>query len=101
MGKLRNRRGFTLLEMTIVLFIISLLVLIIVPNLTAQRKHATTVNRDALVTVVQNQAELFHDDTGSNPASLAQLQRAKYLTARQVHQAQREGISISQGRVVD
>lgn len=87
--------------MTIVLFIISLLVLIIVPNLTAQRKHATTVNRDALATVVQNQVELFHDDTGSDAVSLTQLQREKYLTAHQVHQAQREGIRISQGRVVE
>ena len=33
---------YPLVEMTIVLFIISLLILIIVPNLGAQRKHATS-----------------------------------------------------------
>ena len=42
--KKRVAKGFTLVEMTIVLFIISLLILIIVPNLGAQRKHATSVN---------------------------------------------------------
>lgn len=37
---IKRRRGFTLIEMTIVLFIISLLVLIILPNLNGQRGHA-------------------------------------------------------------
>lgn len=32
-----KRKGFTLIEMTVVLFIISLLILIIIPNLGAQK----------------------------------------------------------------
>ena len=40
----KKRRGFTLIEMAIVLFIISLLILIILPNIGTQRKHANTVN---------------------------------------------------------
>ena len=54
---LRKREAFTLLEMSIVLFIISLLILIVLPNLTAQRKSAKRIHRDAMVSVVQTQVD--------------------------------------------
>jgi competence protein ComGC len=38
--KAKIKKGFTLIEMTIVLFIISLLILIILPNVTSQKKNA-------------------------------------------------------------
>ena len=50
--KMRKRSAFTLVEMATVLFIIALLILIILPNLAAQRKHATRVHEDAMVNVV-------------------------------------------------
>lgn len=40
----KNKSAFTLVEMAIVLFIISLLILLIVPNLSKQRTHADKVN---------------------------------------------------------
>lgn len=40
----KKQSGFTLLEMSIVLFIISLLVLIMLPNLSQQRKHANSIH---------------------------------------------------------
>ena len=40
----KKKAGFTLLEMSIVLFIISLLILIILPNLAQQRKNATRIH---------------------------------------------------------
>ncbi|MDN6543613.1 MAG: prepilin-type N-terminal cleavage/methylation domain-containing protein, partial [Lentilactobacillus parabuchneri] len=43
----KTRSGFTLIEMTIVLFIISLLILIIIPNLSNQRKLAQSVHSSA------------------------------------------------------
>lgn len=87
-------------EMTIVLFIISLLILIIVPNLGAQRKHATSVNQEALVNMIQNQVELYHDDTGDVPTDLSQLEKGDYLTAKQVRQASRENITLQNGQAV-
>lgn len=98
--KKRVAKGFTLVEMTIVLFIISLLILIIVPNLGAQRKHATSVNQEALVNMIQNQVELYHDDTGDVPTDLSQLEKVDYLTAKQVRQASRENITLQNGQAV-
>lgn len=98
--KKRVAKGFTLVEMTIVLFIISLLILIIVPNLGTQRKHATSVNQEALVNMIQNQVELYHDDTGDVPTDLSQLEKGNYLTAKQVRQASRENITLQNGQAV-
>ena len=43
MSKVKKVKGFTLIEMAIVLFIISLLILIIIQNINHQRKNAFEV----------------------------------------------------------
>ena len=67
---LRKREAFTLLEMSIVLFIISLLILIVLPNLTAQRKSAKRIHHDAMVSVVQTQVDEYANDGGNENVSL-------------------------------
>ena len=83
----RRRSGFTLLEMSIVLFIISLLILIVLPNLAQQRRHANRVHGDA-----------YENEHGTNRVSYAQLQADDYLTKAQVARAQREQIVIANGK---
>jgi len=59
MKKLREEDGFTLIEMMIVLLIISVLILIAIPNVT---KHSTTIDKkgcDAYVTMVEGQMEAY------------------------------------------
>ncbi|WP_137597500.1 competence type IV pilus major pilin ComGC [Paucilactobacillus kaifaensis] len=92
--KSKQRKGFTLLEMSVVLFIISLLVLIILPNLAAQRKHASGVHRNAMVSVVQTQIDLYENETDDNKVDFETLQQKDYLTKDQVAKAQREHIKI-------
>ena len=53
----KRRQGFTLLEMSIVLFIISLLILIMIPNLTKQRQNASKIHQRAMVNVIQRSEE--------------------------------------------
>ncbi|WP_180367661.1 prepilin-type N-terminal cleavage/methylation domain-containing protein, partial [Oenococcus oeni] len=61
MKKIRNvfkriknkKQSFTLIEMAIVLFIISLLMLLILPNLNNQRKKAENTQAEAMVSVIQ------------------------------------------------
>ncbi|KRM09259.1 competence type IV pilus major pilin ComGC [Paucilactobacillus suebicus] len=91
---LRKVKGFTLIEMSIVLFIISLLVLIILPNLASQRKHATGVHKDAMVSVVQTQIDLYENENGSDAISFETLEKGDYLTKSQVSKAQNEDIEI-------
>ncbi|HIW71990.1 MAG TPA: prepilin-type N-terminal cleavage/methylation domain-containing protein [Candidatus Levilactobacillus faecigallinarum] len=90
-----KRRGFTLIEMTIVLFIISLLVLIILPNLNGQRHRARGIHQAAMTTVVRGQATAYLDDHESAESVTYQdLLRGHYLTEQQVDQAKSEHISL-------
>lgn len=101
MKKLKKKQSaFTLLEMTIVLFIISLLVLIILPNLSQQRKRANSVHGKAMVSVVQTQIDAYENEHDTDNVSFEELKNSNYLTANQVQQAQREKIVIIDGKAV-
>ena len=91
-------RAFTLLEMAIVLFIISLLVLIVLPNLSTQREHATEIHENAMTNVVQTQLDLYENDTGQRAQSIDQLVENQYLTAAQAQKATSEHIKVVNGR---
>lgn len=98
----KEKSGFTLIEMTIVLFIISLLILIIIPNLTHQRKHAQSVHTTAMSSVVQAQVDAY---TSQHPTiksvGFAELTREGYLTRKQVNQAKDEGLKITNNEVTE
>lgn len=73
-----DQRGFTLIEMLIVLFIISILILITVPNVT---KHMTTIDNkgcEAYVHMVQGQVESYRIATNEIP-TLDDLTTKGYL----------------------
>ncbi|MFC6290220.1 competence type IV pilus major pilin ComGC [Levilactobacillus angrenensis] len=98
---IKRRQGFTLVEMTIVLFIISLLILIILPNLNNQRKRANQIHGHAMVTVVQGQVTAYLEDhPGHHYVDYAALTQEKYLTADQAKRAQEEHIKIVEDRAV-
>lgn len=96
----QKQSAFTLLEMSIVLFIISLLILIILPNVAQQRKNADRIHQRALTSVVQTQVDSYANDTGKNNVTLEQLQKSDYLTSSQVKKARQEHITIVGGKVV-
>lgn len=96
---MKKRRGFTLLEMSIVLFIISLLVLIILPNISRQRQNALHIHKDAMTNVIQTQSELYTNETGRRAANLKELADHHYLSKNQLSRAQREHIVLHHGKV--
>lgn len=51
--------GFTLIEMLVVLLIVSLLVLMFIPNLSNQKETVTKQGHTAVVKSVETQLELF------------------------------------------
>lgn len=60
--------GFTLVEMLIVLLVISILLLLFVPNLSKQKEAVQQTGNGAVVKVVEGQAELYelqHNDEAS------------------------------------
>ena len=55
-------KAFTLVEMLVVLLIISVLLLLFVPNLTKQKEAVNDKGKAAVVKVVESQAELYSLD---------------------------------------
>lgn len=73
-----NDKGFTLIEMLIVLLIISVLILVTIPNVT---KHFATIDNkgcEAYLKMVQGQVEAYKLDNKSLP-SLNELKSGGYL----------------------
>jgi competence protein ComGC len=73
----RKKSGFTLIEMVIVLFIVSLLLLLIVPNLNSTKNMAEKDSNAAFVQTIQTKAdmrmyELGKDGTGANKGELVE-----------------------------
>ena len=69
----KNQKAFTLIEMLIVLMIISVLIILLVPNLVEKSKDVHKKGCDALVSVVQGQADAYHLDKGSYPDRIDDL----------------------------
>lgn len=77
---MKNEQGFTLIEMMVVMLIISVLLIITIPNVT---KHNSNINKkgcEAFVQMVQSQVqsyEIEHDN--QIPISIDDLKTAGYL----------------------
>ena len=75
-------KAFTLVEMLFTLVIISILLLLFVPNLSKQKDAVKDTGGAAVVKVVESQAELFElNHTGG--VSLSKLVEAGSITAEQ------------------
>lgn len=94
-----RKKGFTLIEMTIVLFIISLLILIIIPNIIGQKNNAKKIHVDAMKSVVQTQVDAYLGDDDSKTVTYESLEKEKYLNAKQISSAKKEGIEIIDNQV--
>lgn len=77
---LRNRHGFTLIEMIIVLFVIGALIMIIMPNLTDAGVQAQEKSCLANKKVILAQAEAYYLENGHTyPANITELVTNDYL----------------------
>ncbi|SFC14112.1 competence protein ComGC [Alkalibacterium subtropicum] len=95
---IKREEGFTLIEMSLVLFIISVLLLLFVPNLSGRQTDAANTGEEALVSVLQNQVDMYKMDNDEVPASLTVLKDAKYITDKQFAKAD-EKYTITDGVV--
>lgn len=57
--KKKTKKGFTLIEMMIVLLVISILVLLFIPNLSKQKDTVSDQGDKAVVKVVESQIEIY------------------------------------------
>ena len=80
-------RAFTLVEMLVVLGIISILLLLFVPNLSKQKDAVKEAGGAAVVKVVDSQKELYALKFGTEP-TLADLVKEDYITQEQADEYQ-------------
>ncbi|PSL42341.1 competence protein ComGC [Salsuginibacillus halophilus] len=71
--KKRNEKGFTLIEMVIVLVIISVLLLVAVPSMVKNSSVAESKGCEATVDLVQAQTGAYHIEMGEQVTDLQDL----------------------------
>lgn len=76
---LKNEQGFTLIEMLIVLLVISVLLIITIPNLTQNSGSIKDKGCAALIATAEAQSEAYYIENNEYPASLDTLQTAGYI----------------------
>ncbi|MED4453505.1 competence type IV pilus major pilin ComGC [Metabacillus fastidiosus] len=78
MPNMKNEKGFTLIEMLVVLFVITILLLMTIPNVTKHNKNIQTKGCNGLVNMVQAQVSAFQMDHNKLP-TINDLVTNKYL----------------------
>ncbi|WP_018933839.1 competence type IV pilus major pilin ComGC [Gracilibacillus lacisalsi] len=68
---MKNNKGFTLIEMLIVLAVISILLILFIPNLASKSENINEQGCEALLTMVENQLIAYELDEGSKPDNLS------------------------------
>lgn len=75
------RRGFTLIELMVVMAIIALLLTIATPRYIGHLERAREAALRETLFVVRDAIDKFHADAGRYPADLEELVRRRYLRA--------------------
>jgi competence protein ComGC len=73
-----NEKGFTLIEMMIVMLVISVLLIITIPNITKHNSNINNKGCDAYVKMVQAQVQAYEMDKNKVP-TLEELKAEKYI----------------------
>ena len=79
MKKIVNESGFSLIEMMIVLLIISVLILVAIPNVTKHSKSIDDKGCSAYISMVQGQVEAYKMENHKYPNGLDDLVNKDYF----------------------
>lgn len=84
----KNTKGFTLIEMLIVLIIVALLMAIIIPNVAGQRNRIETQAKINIAEIIETQTNTYKLVEKDDP-SLKDLVTKQYITQKQADEAER------------
>ncbi len=97
---MKNNKGFTILEMIIVLTIIALIFLLTLPNIQQKKEIINTKGCEALIEVVNAQILLYEIDHNVPPTSIGVLISEGYLKESQQTCPDNSKIVISNGEAI-
>jgi len=100
MNKFKNENAFTLIEMLIVLMVISVLIILIVPNLSDRSQNVNATGCEALVALAQSQSEAYYLENGNHPGSMNDLVDGGFITDDQTTCPNNDQLEIRNGKVV-
>ena len=96
---MKNEKGFTLIEMLVVLLIISILILVTIPNVS---KHFASIDEkgcDAYILMLQGQVEAYKLNHKEYPSSIADLIDENYVMNEDLRCPDNTQIIIENGKV--
>ncbi|MFC0269982.1 competence type IV pilus major pilin ComGC [Metabacillus herbersteinensis] len=96
---MKNEKGFTLVEMLIVLLVISILLLITIPNITKHNANIQDKGCKGLTNMVQAQATAYMMDENVSSVTIAELKAEGYLSNDPVCPNGNTIVIDSQGKV--
>lgn len=76
---MKNEQGFTLIEMMIVMLIISVLLIITIPNIAKHNSNINNKGCEAFVKMVQAQVQAFEMEKKRLPTDIEELVKEGYL----------------------
>ncbi|MFY0743281.1 competence type IV pilus major pilin ComGC [Solibacillus silvestris] len=97
---MKNEKGFTLVEMLVVLLIISILILVTIPNVS---KHFASIDEkgcDAYILMLQGQVEAYKLNNNEYPSSVTDLIEEDYIVEEDLRCPDNTEIKIVDGKVV-
>ncbi|WP_141431614.1 competence type IV pilus major pilin ComGC [Bacillus sp. 03113] len=80
---MKNEKGFTLIEMMIVLLIISVLLIITIPNVTKHNARINDKGTEAYLKMVEAQVQAYEMDHNELPENVDDLINDGYLNENQ------------------
>ncbi|QLK86077.1 competence type IV pilus major pilin ComGC [Staphylococcus sp. 17KM0847] len=98
--KLRQNKAFTLIEMLLVLLIISVLLVLIIPNISKQTDHIQKTGCKAQLKLVDSQIEAYTLKFSQPPNTIEDLVREGYIKESQKNCKTGQTISIRDGEAV-
>lgn len=85
----RSKKGFTLLEMLMVLIVVAILMALIIPNVSGQKQRIEKQARENMAQIIETQVETYTLVEKDTDVTLDDLTDKGYLTQKQSQEAQR------------
>lgn len=92
------RKAFTMIESLFVLFIMMIILMIVIPNVTSKNDVVKDKGCDAMIEMINSQILLYELEYGQLPTSVDELIQANYLKDTQRTCPNGANIMISNGQ---